>query len=113
MVKLHSDETQTLTLEAQGPGELTAEQFTSTGDVEIINPELHIATLNEEAQIFMEITVEKNRGYVSAEEHKVEHEHVIGVIPIDASFSPVERVNFEVTDTRVGQVLTLTVWPWK
>ncbi len=51
----------------------------------------------------MEVTAEKNRGYVSAEEHKAEQEHVIGVIPIDASFSPVRRVNFNVTDTRVGR----------
>lgn len=104
VVRTFSDEPQTLTLESTGYDKVKAEQFSSTGDVEIINPDLHIATLNEDAELLLEVTVEKKRGYVSAEEHKLEQEHVIGIIPVDASFSPVERVNFIVTDTRVGQV---------
>lgn len=104
VVKLHGDGAETLTLQASGEGNVTAGQFTSTGDIEIINPDLHIATLSQGASLYMEVTVEKGRGYVSAEEHKKGREHIIGVIPIDASFSPVERVNFTVEDTRVGQV---------
>lgn len=104
VVRMHEDEPQKLTLHVKNKGDVTAKSFTVTGDIEIINPDLHIASLSEGADLYMEVTVERGRGYVTAEEHKREHEHVIGVIPIDASFSPVERVKFDIEHTRVGQV---------
>ncbi len=104
VVKMFNEEPEILTLHVQGEGIATAADFTTTGSVEIINPDLPIASLSEDGELFMEVTVQRGRGYITAEEHKREHEHVIGVIPIDASFSPVERVNFTVEHTRVGQV---------
>src|SRR5690606_10547109 len=82
--------------------------------IEIVNPDHHIATLNEDAKLYMEINVEKGRGYVPAERNKHD-EQPIGIIPIDSLFSPIRRVNYHVEDTRVGQVtdydkLTLEVW---
>ncbi len=104
VIKMDGDEPQVLTLNATGEGKVTAADFTSTGNLDIVNPDLHIATLSDGSELYMEVTVERGRGYVSAEEHKKEREHIIGVIPIDASFSPVERINFTVENTRVGQV---------
>jgi DNA-directed RNA polymerase subunit alpha len=82
--------------------------------VEILNPELHIATLGAGSSLRMEITVERGRGYVPADKNK-KADHVIGVIPVDSIFSPILRVNYNVTDTRVGNVtdydkLTLEIW---
>ncbi|MFW5999150.1 MAG: DNA-directed RNA polymerase subunit alpha [Halanaerobiaceae bacterium] len=104
ILKYEGEERETIHLSAEGEGEITAGDFTATGDVEIINRDHHIATLTEEANLDMEATVERGRGYKSAEENKEKFDNVIGLIPIDSSFSPIERVNFEVTDTRVGQV---------
>jgi len=103
VVNMDSEEPEVLRIEADGEGKVTAEQFTVSGNVEILNPDLHIATLNDESELSMEVTIEKGRGYVSAEENEGE-ENVIGVIPIDSAFSPIKRVNFEAEDTRVGQV---------
>lgn len=113
-VKLHTDEEKVLRIEAEGEQIVTAGSIIADSDVEILNPELHIATLANNGRLFMEITVEKSRGYVSAEKNK-KADHIIGVIPIDSSFTPVNRVNYIVEDTRVGQVtdydkLTLEVW---
>jgi DNA-directed RNA polymerase subunit alpha len=113
-LKLYSDEPETIYLEATGPGEVLAGDITPNSQIEILNPELHIASLDNNAKLNMEMTVEKGRGYRSAEKNKKE-DHVIGVIPIDSIFSPVQKVNYTVTDTRVGQVtdydkLTLEVW---
>ena len=82
--------------------------------MEILNPDLVIATLASSARLFMEITVSKGRGYVSAERNK-KGDHIIGVIPIDSVFTPVSKVNYTVENTRVGQItdydkLTLEVW---
>ncbi|MFW6386562.1 MAG: DNA-directed RNA polymerase subunit alpha [Bacillota bacterium] len=104
ILKYEGEERETIHLSAESEGEITAGDFTATGDVEIINRDHHIATLTEEANLDMEATVERGRGYKSAEENKEKFDNVIGLIPIDSSFSPIERVNFEVTDTRVGQV---------
>ncbi|MGM0472339.1 MAG: DNA-directed RNA polymerase subunit alpha [Bacillota bacterium] len=101
------EEAETLRLRASEKGEVTAQEFTVSGNVEVLNPDLHIATLSENGKLEMEVTVEKGRGYVSAEENKDDEEHVIGVIPIDSSFSPIERVNFNVEDVRVGKVTGL------
>jgi DNA-directed RNA polymerase subunit alpha len=102
----------TLTLEKEGPGEVTAADIQTTSDVEIVSPETHIATLEPEASLWMELTVEVGRGFASGDRKEG---LPIGVIPIDALFSPVRRVNFHVENTRVGQVtdydrLILEVW---
>lgn len=104
VVKMESEEPEVLRITANEEGKVTADQFTVSGNVEIINNDLHIATLNGEGELHLEATVEKGRGYVSAEENQDDEEHVIGVIPIDSAFSPIKRVNFEAEDTRVGQV---------
>jgi DNA-directed RNA polymerase subunit alpha len=102
----------TVTLEKTGPGEVTAADIQTTSEVEIVNPEAKIATLEPEASIWMELTVESGRGFSSGDKKEG---LPIGVIPIDALFSPVKRVNFSVENTRVGQVtdydrLILEVW---
>ena len=102
----------TLTLEKEGPGDVTAGDIQTTSEVEIVNPELKIATLEKEASLWMELTVETGRGFTSGDKREG---LPIGVIPIDALFSPVRRVNFSVENTRVGQVtnydkLILEVW---
>lgn len=113
-LKMDTDETQIVRIEAEGEGEVKASDIKINSDIEILNPDLHIATLDSDGKLYMELTVERGRGYVSAEKNKKE-EDVIGVIPIDAIFSPVKKVNFYVEDTRVGQrtdfdKLTLDVW---
>jgi DNA-directed RNA polymerase subunit alpha len=113
-IKMHSEEPKVIRLEASGEREVTAGDIIADADVEILNPELHIATLDESATLKMEMTVERGRGYVPADKNK-KPEHVIGIIPIDSIFSPILRVNYSVTDTRVGNVtdydkLTLEVW---
>jgi DNA-directed RNA polymerase subunit alpha len=102
----------TLTLEKEGPGDVTAGDIQATSEIEIVNPELKIATLEPEASLWMELTVETGRGFTSGDKREG---LPIGVIPIDALFSPVRRVNFSVENTRVGQVtnydrLILEVW---
>ena len=102
----------TLTLEKEGPGDVTAGDIQTTSDIELVNPEAHIATLEPEASLWMELTVETGRGFTSGDRREG---LPIGVIPIDALFSPVKRVNFHVENTRVGQVtdydrLIIEVW---
>ncbi len=104
ILKCYSDEPQTLRVEVSGEGIVTAGDFNVTGDVEILNPDHHIATLDTEGELRLEVTVERGRGYLSSEECKERREHIIGLIPIDASFTPIRRVNFSVENTRVGQV---------
>ncbi len=102
-IKLLNKRPDKVTLRLKGPGEFTAgdlEKYTT--DFEVLNPELHIATLNEEADFEMEIRVGKGRGYVPAEENKP-LEASIGLIPIDAIFSPIKKVRFNVENVRVGQ----------
>ncbi len=118
--KVYSDQVKTLTVDAVGPCELTAGDIRTDDEVEIVNPELHIATLSEGAHLVMQITIEKGRGYVSAERNKqlAQERKInmpIGVIPIDSIFTPIRKVSYSVEDTRVGQVtdfdkLTIEVW---
>jgi len=113
-VKLYGDETKVVRIDAQGEGEVTADDIIADPDVEILNPEMHLATLDAAGSLRMEITIERGRGYVPADKNK-RTDHVIGVIPIDSIFSPILRVNYSVTDTRVGNVtdydkLTMEVW---
>ena len=111
---LHSDEPKLLRIEAQGEGEVKAKDIIADADVEIINPEQHIATLDTDGKLFMEMNLEKGRGYVTADRNKKPGQP-IGVIAIDSIFTPVRKVNFTVEDTRVGQrtdydKLTLEIW---
>jgi DNA-directed RNA polymerase subunit alpha len=101
-LKLKSDEDAMLRLDVSGEGEVKAQDFEKNPDIEILNPELHIATINKEAKLKMEMRVSDGRGYVTAEQNKREDDPV-GTIPIDALFSPVKRVNFVVENTRVSQ----------
>ncbi|MGQ0830450.1 MAG: DNA-directed RNA polymerase subunit alpha [Microthrixaceae bacterium] len=97
----HSDEPVTLRLDAKGPAEITAADIAQTSDVDILNPEMPIATLNKSARLAVDITVSKGRGYVSADRNK--SSQTIGVIPVDSIFSPVRRVAFQIEPTRVEQ----------
>lgn len=113
-IKMHSEEPHLIRIDVDGEQEVTGASITPSSEVEILNPEQHIAMLNSEGALHMEMTVERGRGYVSAEKNKKPGQS-IGVIPIDSIFSPVSRVNYTVTDTRVGNVtdydkLTLEVW---
>src|SRR5687768_16672035 len=97
----HSDEPVTLRLDAKGPAEVTARDIEGNSDVEILNPDMPIATLNKSARLAIDITVSKGRGYVSADRNK--SSQTIGVIPVDSIFSPVRRVAFQIEPTRVEQ----------
>jgi len=101
-VKLLSDEDATLRLDISGEGEVRAEHVEPNPDVQILNPELHIATLSKNGSLTLEMRISDGRGYVVSDELKREDDP-IGVIPIDANFSPVTKVSYEVSDTRVGQ----------
>ena len=104
ITKVHSDTIKTVYIEANTPGEVCARDIQCYHEVEILNPDLHIATLDEGAKLDMEITLSKGRGYVTSEKNKEKLANVIGVIPVDSIYSPIEKVNYYVTDTRVGQV---------
>jgi DNA-directed RNA polymerase subunit alpha len=113
-LKIYSDEEKTLEIDAQGEGVVTAADITHDSDVEILNPDLHIATLAEGGRLRMRMTAKRGRGYVPAEANKRE-DQPIGVIPIDSIYTPVSRVAYQVENTRVGQVtdydkLTIDVW---
>ena len=112
--KLHSAGVKTVHIDAVGPCEVTAADIKADAEVEILNPELHICTLGEDATFNMEITLSQGRGYVPSDRNKTA-QTVIGVIPIDSIYSPVTKVNYTVEPTRVGDrtdydKLTLEVW---
>ena len=114
ITKLHSEGSKTVFIEAVGPCEVTAGDIKSDGEVEVLNPELHIATLGAGATLNMEITLNHGRGYVPADRNK-NSQTVIGVIPVDSIYTPVYKVNYTVENTRVGNMtdfdkLTLEVW---
>lgn len=111
---VHTEEPVTLVIEAEGQGPITAADIKSNEDIEILNEDLHIATLEEDGKIYMEMEMVKGRGYVGADNTKDESQS-IGTIPIDSVFTPVKKVNFNVENTRVGQrsdfdKLTIEVW---
>lgn len=113
-LKLHTEKPKTIRVRKKGPGEAKASDIIHDADVMILNPDLHIATLDKEATLDMELMVRTGRGYVPAERNK-EEGLPIGVIPIDSMFSPVTRANFHVENARVGRMtdydkLTLEVW---
>ena len=116
LTKLHTESGKTVYIEATGPCEVTAGDINADAEVEVLNPELHIATLDSGASLNMEITLSHGRGYVSADRNKAaQPQTVIGVIPVDSIYTPVYKVNFTVEPTRVGassdfDKLTLEVW---
>lgn len=114
VLRSHSRSPKKLTLEKSGPGPVTAGDIRLDDTVEVINPDLVLCTLTGDTSFRMELDVSRGRGFVTADRHK-DDSQTIGVIPVDAMFSPVRRVNFQVEDTRVGQVtdydrLLLEVW---
>lgn len=114
IVKVADDAPKVLRLEASKKGPVKASQIQAEAGVEIVNPDLHICTLAEDAEFSAEIGVRRGRRYVTAEEHSKDG-HEIGVIPLDSSFSPVRRVRYEVENTRVGKLtnyerLVLEIW---
>jgi DNA-directed RNA polymerase subunit alpha len=114
VAKMHSDNEKVVTINAVGPCEVTAGDIIRDSSVEIINPELHIATLSADAKLSMDITLVKGRGYVSADKNKYP-EMSIDLIAVDSIFTPITKVNYTVENTRVGQItdydkLTLDVW---
>ena len=104
IAKIDSDEPVVVTVDASGECEVTAGDIKCPESVEIINKDLHIATLSETAHLVMEISMQKGRGYVTSEKNKENMQNVIGVIPVDSIYSPIDKVNYNVTNTRVGQV---------
>ena len=114
--KLHCDGPKTVVIDAEGPCEVTAANIKCDSEVEILNPDLHIATLGEGAKLYMEINLDRGRGYVSGERNKQNMAaNVIGILPVDSIYTPVNKVNYTVENTRVGQItdfdkLTLEVW---
>ena len=114
-MKMHCDGTKKVIIDASGACEVKAGDMIVDSDVEIVNPDLHIATLDVGATLSMEITLSHGRGYVSADRNKALRAGVIGVIPIDSIYTPVYKVNYTVENTRVGNLsdfdkLTLEVW---
>ncbi|MBN1777646.1 MAG: DNA-directed RNA polymerase subunit alpha, partial [Clostridiales bacterium] len=112
--KMFTDQSKTVIVDVKGPMELKSGDIPMDDEMEMSDPELHIATLNEDAHLRLTLTMEKGRGYVSAERNKA-HSMPIGVIPIDSIFTPIRKVNYTIEDTRVGNVtdydkLTLDVW---
>ena len=115
VLKIHAEGAKTIYIDASGEGEVVAGDIKCDSEVEILNPESHICTLDKDAHVSMEITCDKGRGYVSAEQNKKLMQPAIGVIAIDSIYTPVLKVNYTVENTRVGQVtdldkLTLEVW---
>ena len=100
--KLHCDGVKTVYIDAEGPCEVTAGSIAADADVEILNPDLHIATVGAGGKLNMELTMDKGRGYIPAEQNK-QSQTVIGVIPVDSIYTPVLKVNYTVENTRVGQ----------
>ena len=114
VARLHAQRAKTVYIEASGECVVTAGDIKADGEVEILNPDLHIATLSADATLSMELTLDHGRGYSSAERNKL-MQPVIGVIPIDSIYTPVQKVNYTVENTRVGNVtdfdkLTIEVW---
>jgi len=102
-IKLNTEDPKVLTLNVSGAKEVTAGDIAPDADVEILQPDYHLATLTKkDAKLAMEIGIEKSRGYVTADRQR-NIEHMIGLIPMDSIFSPIRKVNFSVDDTRVGQ----------
>lgn len=113
--KILGDAPKTIYIDAEGECEITAGSIKADSEVEILDPGMHIATLGQNARLYMEIVIDKGRGYVPAEKNKAEVANCIGIIPVDSIYTPVIKSNYSVENTRVGQItdydkLTLEVW---
>src|SRR5690606_36118079 len=113
-MRINDAEPQTLVIDTDKPGVVRAKDIQAPAEAEILNPQMAICTLEEKARLRMEMTAMKGRGYVPAERNKTVNQP-IGMIPVDSIFTPIRKVNYQVEDTRVGQVtdfdkLTLEVW---
>lgn len=113
--KIHGESPKTVYIETEGEGEVTAGDIKADSEVEILNSDMHIATLDEGAKLYMEIVIDKGRGYVPAERNKANIQNIVGAIPVDSIYTPVLKVNYAVENTRVGQItdydkLSLEVW---
>ena len=113
-LKLYSEQSKTLYIDYEGEGEIKGSDIKADSDVEVLNPDLHIATISGSSRFFMELNVNHGRGYVSADKNKLPNQP-IGVIPVDSIYTPVKKVNYTVENTRVGQVtdydkLSIEVW---
>ena len=113
-LKLHENEEKTIRIDVKGEGEVKASDIITDSSVEVLNPDLHIATLSEGAHLQIEMTVDMGRGYNSAEKNKKDNQP-LGVLPIDSIYTPVKKVNYAVENTRVGQnidydKLTIELW---
>jgi DNA-directed RNA polymerase subunit alpha len=113
-LKMHGEGPKSLRVEVRQEGPLTAGEAIQDPELEVLNPDLVLCTLDKDAEFVMDLTIEKNRGYVSADRNK-RPDQPIGVIAMDAMFSPIRRVNYTIEDTRVGQItdydkLTLEIW---
>ncbi len=113
-LKMNGDGPKTIYIDAKGPGEVTGADITCDADMEVISKDLHIATLDDDAKLSMEINVSRGRGYVAQSKNKRD-DMPIGTIPVDSIYTPVKRVNFSVENTRVGQItdydkLTIEIW---
>lgn len=115
VVSYTGNERKIIRLEQTGPKKVTAGDIEPDAEVTILNPDLHIATLDEGAKLNIEMTVERGRGYVSADQQPIKKEEIVGLIPIDSIYTPIRKVNYTVDNTRVGKRtdydrLTLEVW---
>lgn len=113
-LRMTGEGSKTIYIDAEGPGEVTGADIKTDGDVEVVNKDLHIATLDDNGKLYMEINVNKGRGYVSQNKNKSD-DKPIATIPVDSIYTPVKRVNFTVENTRVGQItdydkLTIEIW---
>jgi DNA-directed RNA polymerase subunit alpha len=113
--KIHGDAPKTVYIEAEGECEVTAGDIKADSEVEILDPTMHIATLDQNAKLYMEIVIDKGRGYVPAERNKANLQNNVGAIAVDSIYTPVLKVNYTVENTRVGQItdydkLSLEVW---
>ena len=113
-IKVHVDQAQTLTIKVDKPGEVTASDIEATADVDILDPDVHIATVAEGGSLSMELRIKQGRGYVSADRN-FEEELSVGWIPVDSVHSPIKKVNYLVEAARLGQTtdydkLTVDVW---
>lgn len=112
--KMSGEGPKTIYIDAKGPCEVTGADIRTDGDVEVVNKDLHIATLDDDGKLYIELTVNRGRGYVSQTRNKSD-DLPIGAIPVDSIYTPVKRVNFAIENTRVGQItdydkLTLEIW---
>jgi DNA-directed RNA polymerase subunit alpha len=113
-LKVHSESSKVIYIDYEGDGEIKARDIKTDADVEVLNPELHIATISGNNRLYMELMVDTGRGYVPAERNKQQNQP-IGIIPIDSIYTPIKKVNYTVENTRVGQVtdfdkLTIELW---